>query len=295
MIAMIYCYMGPALTVAASGNKFKSTFLGTSATGEFGNDTVRAGGAEVKSFTFGKLDDNVLSDGGIFGIAPGGRTTFSKRLKDQGSIHADSYSLYMDNEKTGGILFGGVDTKKYTGPLYQIPVSSNSYWTPKMSLSLDGKPVDSFPGAVFDCGAEYLFVPVKMYKAFVSAAGFKWNAKDKGYVLFEKPTSEVTVDFSGAKIRLPLRDFLYEIKETVKGKTTYRYKLSGIVARGTHTPLVGLSLQRRMLLAYHHDRHELAIAQGSGNSKESHVVPIGPDGIPGAIKAPEFDDYKGGK
>jgi hypothetical protein len=262
--------------------------MGLAIQGTFGTDKVDIGGQSVDNFLFGSTNDTTARKYGLFGVAPGGRPTFSRRLKQQGSIQADSFSLYLDDVKgaTGGLLYGGVDTEKYTGPLYKLPVNSKSFGTSGFAIGFADWESDTYPGAVLDCGSALSFITPDMYNNLTRALGLKWNNKYRGYTTDKVPIGDIVFNFSGAKIHAPAASFMYAITETTNGKKTHKYKLNGLVAKAKRTPLLGISVQRFMYLAYHIDKHELAIAQASFNRDSSHIVAMTPSGIPGAGTAP---------
>ena len=53
------------------------------------------------------------------------------QLVDQGVINSRAYSLYLNdpNSDSGNILFGGVDSNKYSGDLIALPVQKRCrFW-----------------------------------------------------------------------------------------------------------------------------------------------------------------------
>jgi len=72
--------------------------------------------------------------GGVLGLGyPGNEATYytyptlMEQLVDVGLTNSMLYSLYLDDihDSSGSILFGGIDTEKYYGTLYSMPVNQD--------------------------------------------------------------------------------------------------------------------------------------------------------------------------
>ncbi|OBT61164.1 hypothetical protein VE03_09441 [Pseudogymnoascus sp. 23342-1-I1] len=106
---------------------------GTGSVGSYFTDTFGIGGKTIKSFEMGLGEDTTISIG-ILGIGyansvanvfTGTGTSYVNlplALVDAGLINTPAYSLWLDdiNSSSGSILFGGIDTAKYTGQLQSI-------------------------------------------------------------------------------------------------------------------------------------------------------------------------------
>lgn len=111
----------------------------TSALGDYFTDTLQIGNGEVQDFQMG-LATNTSIGIGIMGLGfsnsesniySGNGTEYPNlplALVNQGLISTPAYSLWLDDvyASTGSILFGGIDTTKYTGQLSSIQVYPNS-------------------------------------------------------------------------------------------------------------------------------------------------------------------------
>lgn len=112
--------------------------------GEFANDKITVADSELKDFNFGVADEiqigALVHAYGIMGINYDNNITGScdaaqdslvglpcdvdltnvpDAMYQQGYSKSRSYSLYLDDSdgKSGSILFGGIDTAKFTGGL----------------------------------------------------------------------------------------------------------------------------------------------------------------------------------
>ena len=95
------------------------------------SDTINIGGLAIKDQVFGVADKSNGTGIGIMGFGPshyGFNDTLPYPLilasmAEQGVISSPVFSLNLrdfDNS-TGSLIFGGIDTKRYTGDLVKIP------------------------------------------------------------------------------------------------------------------------------------------------------------------------------
>ncbi|KAK5166091.1 uncharacterized protein LTR77_008352 [Saxophila tyrrhenica] len=190
---------------------------GSTANGSYVQDTIRIGPATVHGHTFAVADHLNVSPGfeggsgpqyGILGLSFAGQEasvcasgprncdvnfttpTILDSLFDAGHIKSRSYSLYLDDvsSQTGSILFGGIDSAKFSGDLVTLPVQkdlSPTSWTHGMYISQDllltsvsatrkGKTSKLTPKkyastVLIDSGAAALSLPPSIYDEVMSA------------------------------------------------------------------------------------------------------------------------------
>lgn len=114
---------------------------GSFADGYWASDKVTAGGADVSGLQFGVAQYASGEIPGLFGIGFPRRESvkgyagapnkyydnFPQMLKKKGIIDVVAFSMYLNdpNSSNGGsLLFGGVDTSKYSGDLYTFPMAN---------------------------------------------------------------------------------------------------------------------------------------------------------------------------
>lgn len=113
-------------------------FDGGDINGSYAFDTVVSGNVSLPNFEFAVTNKFALAFGkthGSFGVLGIGTRaleadaglgyqmpTFNDALVATGYIGSNSYSLFLDHKDSpsGSILFGGVDTSKFTGPLSEL-------------------------------------------------------------------------------------------------------------------------------------------------------------------------------
>ncbi len=126
-------------TVTAGG--FKISYAdGTYANGDYIKDEFAVGpGGQARMVLQMGLATNISSEevtgGGIMGIGYDGDEatlvrypSFMDQMVNNQLINTKLYSLWLNDigSSTGSILFGGIDTEKYYGTLYSMPIHKDS-------------------------------------------------------------------------------------------------------------------------------------------------------------------------
>lgn len=109
-----------------SGDGFASyNTQGYSVNGDYITDTLALDSANsVTNFTMGLVNDTYYTYMGVLGLGYNHSTqdTLTDRLQSEGLINTTAYSLWVDDPTaaTGSLLFGAVDTTKFTGNLTRV-------------------------------------------------------------------------------------------------------------------------------------------------------------------------------
>jgi hypothetical protein len=110
---------------------FKIVYLdGGTASGDYISDDFSIGGTTIKSLQMAYVTQAVRGTGIMgLGFSSGERAStkypnIMDELTNQGKISCKAYSLYLNDRRTdaGSILFGGIDTDKFIGPLKILPL-----------------------------------------------------------------------------------------------------------------------------------------------------------------------------
>ncbi|MBN3292483.1 PEPA protein, partial [Polypterus senegalus] len=153
-----------------------SILYGTgSMTGLLGYDTVSVAEIEVTNqmFAMSKTEPGIFlyyaSFDGILGLsypslAIGGATPVFDNMMSENLVTEDVFSFYLSpNGQTGSVVtFGGNDPSYYTGQIYWVPVTSQTYWEITMtSIKINGSPVACTSGckAIVDTGTSNIVGP----------------------------------------------------------------------------------------------------------------------------------------
>src|SRR3984957_10006199 len=117
-------------------NNFNISYVdGSGASGDYVTDTLSIGGQTLSDFQFG-IGTQSTSSEGVLGIGYTSNEIQVNRnqqqaypnlpaaMVDAGLIQSNAYSLWLNDldAGTGQILFGGVNTAKYSGSLETVPI-----------------------------------------------------------------------------------------------------------------------------------------------------------------------------
>jgi hypothetical protein len=218
-------------------------------------------GAKVTGQQFG-VGVDATSTEGVMGvgypsneaIVQFGTTTYPNlvdTLVSEGLIASRTYSLYLDdiNASTGNILFGGVDTDKFSGTLATYPINTDSsgiatqfvITLTALSLTPPGGSETSVGSSslplsvLLDSGSSFMSLPSAMVKSLASTMGATYSNTLGGFVLpnCNQQYSSGTVNFffSGVELKIPYDEFI--INPTATDGTFFKY------SDGTNVCLLG--------------------------------------------------------
>ncbi|KAI1827402.1 aspartic peptidase domain-containing protein [Xylaria intraflava] len=199
-------------------------------------DTVGLAGTDalIRDVQFGVASDTVDEFSGILGIGHGenlniGYKNVIDQLADQGVTNTKAFSLALGSklEQEGVIIFGGLDTSKFTGTLQTQPIipAINSpdgvarYWIKMESVSIT--PPDAttkqYPNpsmaVIIDSGATLTLLPKRLANAI--AADFGAGAADDSGLYrvdcqLNNQPGTLNFAFAGVTIRVPYREVVRE-------------------------------------------------------------------------------------
>lgn len=240
--------------------------------------------------------------------------TITDHLVELGYIHRKAFSLYLDDQDagTGSIIFGGIDSSKYTGDLITVPVtpvkeqgiSVYLVWRiPLTSISFHGAngstiltPPDMATPGVLDSGTSSIFLPEALAKRVYAGLGAveftidgvtAWAA-DCSYV---KSNASLSFQFGGSKgptIHVPVGQILGDIPIFAFGNGVPACLVQIGASMETVTEeagglLLGDPLMRNAYIVYDLENNEISLAQAKFNQRgTSHIqaIPRG-SGLPG--------------
>jgi hypothetical protein len=201
---------------------------------------------------------------------------------------------------TGNVLFGGIDTAKFTGDLKRVDVIPRTDRTGKKTFDRfvvdlasiavgDGKcgntiKSQDFPLPVLvDSGDSFVRLPDKLFDQVASNIGASFE-KANGFVIpcdFANSGAKVTFQMGGsdgAKIEVPANQVVIPVNNPDifasgpnKGKTKC---ISGIQGGGNDLAVVGDTFMRSAYIVYDLVNNQLAFAQTKFNVTESNIVPF---------------------
>ncbi|KAE9377303.1 acid protease [Stipitochalara longipes BDJ] len=240
-------------TVVPGG--FDAMYLDKSgASGDFITDVLSIAGNELKDMQMGLAFKSTDSQGTLglgYDTLEGAKTkypSFIDQLVSQGIINSKAFSLYLNDlsASTGNILFGGIDTAKFSGTLQTLPfipalpngeisyygvvltsvtiTSSDSNSTfPLTSTASDGSIVNEI-GVVLDSGAMFTYLPTAPVNAIYNLLGAVVSPISSSFIYVDcgllSPPSGIptTVDFqftspTGPIISIPLDELVFPLTD----------------------------------------------------------------------------------
>ncbi|KAK0737278.1 aspartic peptidase domain-containing protein [Apiosordaria backusii] len=268
------------------------------------SDYIGIESARITQQIFGVAYDTSGPTNSILGLGPsleGWTSSYPSlldNLKSQGHIGSRVWSLDVKGfeSQSGSVIFGGIDTSKYTGDLAKIPIvpaaQSPDGWT-RYWIRLDGLSVvhndghdtvddvwtkpDGGVGQAFliDSGASLTALPSSIYNRFITAFSGATPNSD-GTLTIQCPTGgeTETIDFTfnGKVISVPFNDFVVRVPDS-------NTCLLGVYEDSF--PVLGANFLRAAYVVFDHDNRNIHLAQSDDCGASSLVaVGTGADAVP---------------
>ncbi|OJJ43615.1 hypothetical protein ASPZODRAFT_136067 [Penicilliopsis zonata CBS 506.65] len=281
---------------------------GSSASGDYANDTVRIGGKTLKNFRLGiglnsTTTDNLLGIGYPLDEAQastdGTYPNLPRALVNAGYIKSSAYSLWLNDldSGSGSILFGGVDSAKYSGTLETLPVQKVDGEYAAFVLALTGVALNSsgtvqkyssssLPlGVLLDSGTSLIYLADDLVEDLYTNLSVTYESEaGVGYVPCSLADEDYTLDFtfSSPTIRVDISELvLYD------GDITYDDGTPACVfgiAPGGDTSILGDTFLRSAYVVYDLSNNEISLANTKFNVTDSDIKEIGTGttAVPGA-------------
>jgi hypothetical protein len=278
---------------------------GSGASGDYATDTFRIGGTTVENFQFG-IGYTSTSPEGILGIGYTVNEVQSNRagleeypnlpqkLLNDGSINTNAYSLWLNDldSSTGSILFGGVDTEKFSGTLSKLPIVPESGIHAEFIVGLTGLGMNGHAGSIFqnesvavllDSGSSLMYLPdnvaYALYETFHATFEPSQGAASVDCALANQEGS-LEFTFSGPVISVPLNELVIQAGNQ-RGEPVC---ILGIGPSGGSISVLGDTFLRSAYVVYDLTNNQIALAQTKFNATRSNVQAIssGTNGVPSA-------------
>ncbi|KAI0436611.1 aspartic peptidase domain-containing protein [Xylaria telfairii] len=273
-------------------------------------DSIGLAGTDalLQNVQFGVAVDTSEEFAGILGIGHGENVTIRYKnmidqLADQGVTSTKAFSLALGSksEQQGVIIFGGLDTSKFTGTLQTQPIipardapdGVPRYWIGMESLSLsppsgDTKQYPNTSMAVFlDSGATLTLLPTRLAAAI--AADFGADATDSNgfYPVdckFNDQPGTLNFAFPGVTIRVPYREVVREI-QTAFGISCYLG-----ISPNEDFVLLGDTMLRSAYAVFDQTNNAIHLAQYSncGSNEKEITARMDLGSVKGDCEAPDF-------
>ncbi|KAK6534679.1 hypothetical protein TWF281_005986 [Arthrobotrys megalospora] len=297
---------------------------GQYASGVYAKDTLGIGGVGVKDVQFG-IGLKGTGEEGVLGIGFESRQSGVSRglepypglitqMVNQDLINSRAYSVWLNdlNAAAGEILFGGIDTGKFKGPLATIPLSRRTDIPSPIDfiITLRGLTIENGDGesrvllnesravpALLDTGASFTYLPYDIADQLVQLVGAVTVPEYKGpAVNCTKRSLEgsVNFEFAGTTISVKLRDFIIDATDE-PNEDNHILCYFGILGMSEGSVLtLGDTFLRSAYVVYDMDNEAISIGQTIFNSTSTNIMEIGsgPDAVPNATRSPNVDSIQ---
>lgn len=278
---------------------------GSGASGDYAKDTFSFGGQNLKGLQFG-IGYTSTSPEGILGIGytvnevqvnrAGGQAypNLPQLLADNKIINSNAYSLWLNDldASTGSILFGGVDTEKYTGSLQTLPVIAEQGVFAEFIIALTGMGVNGKAGSLFDnetvpvlldSGSSLMYLPDDLVTSLYTQFNAQYDSSQgAAFVDCSLANDATTLDFtfSSPTISVPMNELVI-VAGYQRGQPVC---ILGIGPAGQSTYVLGDTFLRSAYVVYDLSNNEISLAQTNFNATKSNVREIqsGTSGVPDA-------------
>lgn len=285
------------------GSYFNISYVdGSGASGDYVSDTITLDGQKLDRLQFG-IGYTSSSSQGILGIGyeinevQVGRAQKSpyKNLPSQmvadGLIKSNAYSLWLNDleSNSGSILFGGVDSAKYTGKLETLPIQSQSGVFAEFLITLTGLELgsDTIGGdmalaVLLDSGSSLTYLPDDIVQDIYSVVSARYDAEEGvAYVpcAFVDDQRKLTFKFSSPTIAVEMNELVLDLVTASGKRPTFEDGttacLFGIAPAGRGTNVLGDTFLRSAYVVYDLENNEISLAQTQFNTTQTRVQEIG--------------------
>ncbi|KAH8887161.1 acid protease, partial [Thozetella sp. PMI_491] len=262
------------------------------ATVTYVQDTVRAGSAALAGQTFGVASNSYQLPFGILGIGPyiTGNYQYSffiDSLKAQGFTQSRAFSLDLRSidSAVGSIIFGGLDTGKYTGALEKLPIAPSTdgaarYWVNLASVSIGTTVLTTSPLTVLlDSGSTLSYLPAYLHTAIgTNFPTAQLDPGGSGYYIVScdvaNQPGSVDFKFGGKTIKVAYKDIIWFVGSNVCVIGTR--PTSGIY-------ILGDSFLRAAYVVFDQDQQNIHLAQAANCGTNLVAIGTGPNAVPSIV------------
>ncbi|KAK5163552.1 uncharacterized protein LTR77_010501 [Saxophila tyrrhenica] len=278
---------------------FNITYVdGSNSRGDYVSDTVRFNGVTLRNQIFG-IGYSSDSRQGILGIGYPINEVITQyghqpypnipyNMRNKGYINTPAYSLWLNDldANKGSILFGGVNTAKYTGELQTIPIipidagAADIYAEFVVAMTAVGSNGNSGRfanniaiSALFDSGTSLMYLPNSICEDIYDAVGAQYDSTQGGaFIDCSAADQDITIDFTFSEptIRVPMNELVL----TAGIQNNQPVCILGIVPSGGNTALLGDTFLRSAYVVYDMAGNHISLAQTDFNSTENNIQEI---------------------
>lgn len=199
-----------------------------------------------------------------------GTPTIMDVLDDQAKLQSNVVGIHLnravDNTKDGEILFGGVDTGKFSGSIAYTKTSNDGSWEIPVNDMIIGNVAANFTGrtAIVDTGTTFILMPPKDAQA-VHRLIPGTAANGEGFTMPCTTTVKFEVKINGRNYEISAKDYLG--KPTQTGSSTCNSNIIGHQAFGETQWILGDVFLKNVYAVFDFDNKQIGFGlPGSGGS-----------------------------
>jgi hypothetical protein len=278
---------------------------GSGSTGDYATDTFRFGDVTLdkQRFGVGLVSTSTQSILGIgyplneASVQFANDVTYAnvpQNLMNNGYISSNAYSLWLNDldASTGSILFGGVNTDKYSGTLQTLPIVKIRGYYAEFIIAMTAVGANGTVGSIasdiataviLDSGSSLTYLPTDITRSIFKNVGASYSSSQGvAFVDCDLANSDATLDFtfSSPTIRVPMNELVilagYQGREPIC--------IFGISPAGSSTPVLGDTFLRSAYVVYDITGNTISLAQTKFNANGGgEILEItNSTGVPGA-------------
>ena len=268
---------------------------GSGSSGDYVSDVVRFGGIDLDDQQFG-IGYVSSSQEGIMGIgypinevavAYNGGNPYPNvplHLMQSGHISSNAYSLWLNDldASTGSILFGGVNSGKYTGQLSTLPIIREQGVYAEFIIALTGVGANGTSGsiarniatpALLDSGSSLMYLPDDIVTTIYNDVGAQYDqSQGAAFVDCNLANSHATIDLTFSEPTISIA--MNELVIVAGSQGNKPLCILGISPTGGSTPVLGDTFLRSAYVVYDLTNNEISIAQTNFNSTSNNIQEI---------------------
>ncbi|KAI4835237.1 acid protease [Aureobasidium sp. EXF-8845] len=275
---------------------------GSGSSGDYVTDVFRIGGASLQNQQLG-VGYVSSSEEGILGIGyPTNEAILQysrqpyvnvpQHMMQSGLINTNAYSLWLNDldASKGSILFGGVNTEKYTGSLQTLPIIAEQGVYAEFIIALTGVGYNGNQNsiasnlntaALLDSGSSLMYLPNDVTESIYKMTGAKYSQEyGAAFIDCNMRYNETTIDFtfSSPTIRVSMSELVLVMGYQGRNPIC----ILGIAPADGTTPVLGDTFLRSAYVVYDITNNEISLAQTNFNSTGSNILEISNSSIPDA-------------
>ncbi|KAK9463271.1 acid protease [Lipomyces oligophaga] len=279
------------------------------ARGDYAYETFGIGGVEVTNLTIGVATEGNATEG-IMGIgyasneAIVSQSSGSKEynnlpvlLYKQGLTNSVSYSLWLNDldSSTGSVLFGGVDSSKYSGELVTLSIDTyvgesepSEFYVTLQSLAVtDTSGTEQSLGTVdqsvlLDSGTSFIYLPQTVVENVASSTQSEYSSELGYYINYcsiRDYNGTLDFVFDGVTIKVSFSELFFPATSTTGETLTFTNGqevclLTMLSSEDVGANILGDTFLRSAYVVFDLDSNTVSLAQTIFNATDSSVVAI---------------------